>query len=198
MFDQLDDNVVRELTIGHRTIPWHDLDVVSSTMDTARHLAAAGQHSWAAVTAHCQESGRGTHGRDWLSSRDSGLWLSLILPPPINERVEGLSLVSARVLVMVLDRLFSLSGVVKEPNDVLIGGRKIAGILLESESTGNRFDYLILGLGLNLTQDRSFFNEAELPEATSVFCETGLLPERDVVLRAFISTFIDTYLKGAW
>ena len=198
MFDQSGDNVVRELTIGRRIIPWHDLDVVSSTMDTARHLAIKGQHSWAAVTAHYQHSGRGTHGRDWVSRRDSGLWLSLILPPPVNERVEGLSLVSARVLVAVLERLFSLSGVVKEPNDVLIGGRKIAGILLESESTGCRFDFLILGLGLNLTQDRSFFNEVNLPDATSVFCETGLLPERDVVLRAFISSFIDKYLTGAW
>lgn len=198
MFDQTCNNAVRELILDHRTIPWYDLDSVTSTMDIARDLAGQGHHSWTAVTAHRQTSGRGTHGRDWVSPHDEGLWLSLIIPPPDHNKMESLSLMTARVLVTVLDSLFAITGTVKEPNDVLVGGRKIAGILLESESTGGKFDCLILGMGLNLAQDRVFFDEAGLSDATSVFCETGIVPDRDKTLRAFVSTFIDTYFSGAW
>lgn len=131
----------------------HELDTVVSTNDVARELAEAGGEAGLVVTARQQTKGRGRRGRDWASP-PGNLYASLILRPsrPMAE-VASLSLVTALALAATLERLSAgrLRPHVKWPNDVLLDGAKVAGILLEgsADKTG-ACRWLIIGVGVNL------------------------------------------------
>ena len=150
-----------------------------STNDTAAALAADPANAGLAVVARHQTAGRGTHGRAWSSRPDSSLLLSLIVsPPPALRRPVVLT---AWVAVAVADAVRGLTGCtprIKWPNDVLVSGHKVCGILIEQSTA------VVVGLGLNLTQTADDFRAACLTDATSLALLTPsveLRPLREVV-----------------
>lgn len=192
-------NMYSETSIYVRRIPGvdvrvHMFDAVDSTMNRAVDLVRRGCAPWTLVTAASQTQGRGTHGRKWVSSKGAGLYFSLVLPPPSDvEHIEGLTVVTARVLVEVLSACCGLTADIKHPNDVLVRGKKIAGILFESVSSGNTLTHLILGLGLNLDRTSRELEADGLPDATSIANETGDIPDSIVIIEAFLERFIQVY-----
>jgi BirA family biotin operon repressor/biotin-[acetyl-CoA-carboxylase] ligase len=175
-------------------LPLYRFDTVTSTMDVARELAAKGCASWAAITADTQTTGRGTRGRSWASHAGKGLWLSAILPPPDDpEALSGLTVAIADILAGVLREFADLPYAVKHPNDLTVGGRKLAGILVETTMAGISVKSVILGLGLNLRQRAEDFAEDNLPDATSLFMETGTAPDRTTVLNRLIERLYAWY-----
>lgn len=159
-------------------------DTVGSTNDEAKRLARAGAEAGALVWAREQSAGRGRRGRRWVSP-PGNLYLSLVLRPACPaSRAAQLGFVAALAVgdtLAALDRLFY-----KWPNDVLVAGRKIAGILLESEmGSGGALAFLVVGVGVNLA---SAPEDAELP-ATSVAIETGTAPSPVTALEAFARHF---------
>ena len=185
---------VINLEIAGERIEWHVLDKVTSTMDYTVSLIEDTASIWTLVTAVAQNGGRGTHGRNWVSPDRKGLYLSLAVPPPRDTgRIEELSMKTAAVLVDTLRSILNLSCVIKHPNDVFVNGRKIAGILYESKTSGGTFAYMVLGLGLNMSQTADDFRKAELPEATSLLIETGHVPGINDVLLEFLKRFIPMY-----
>ena len=100
---------------------------------------------------------------------------------------------AARVLIESLDEFFKLPFRIKHPNDVLIGGRKVAGILFESIICVENILSLILSLGLNLHQSREDFERAGLPDATSLYIEGGNVPEGESLLISFLKHFRKRY-----
>jgi BirA family biotin operon repressor/biotin-[acetyl-CoA-carboxylase] ligase len=169
---------------------------VDSTQSTIFDLAAQGAADRTVVVADYQAAGRGRRGRAWDAPEGTSLLTSVLVRPrgTSPEGWGGYSLVSALAVADALARVAGLGARLKWPNDVLVGGRKIAGILLESRmpaaaSAGSIANggVIAVGIGINLGQ-RAF--PADLAaRATSVWLETGRDVERDVVLDAMLQAF---------
>jgi BirA family biotin operon repressor/biotin-[acetyl-CoA-carboxylase] ligase len=127
----------------------------------------------AVAVADEQEQGRGRLGRVWVAPAGTSLLLSVVLRPDVApERLPTLTIVAAEAVCELLGGL-GLDATVKEPNDVLVGGRKVAGVLGEA-SEGR----VVLGLGLNVSQRADELPERPLFPATSLALELGAAPER--------------------
>jgi BirA family transcriptional regulator, biotin operon repressor / biotin---[acetyl-CoA-carboxylase] ligase len=168
-------------------------ETVGSTNDEAARLARSGAEQGTLVWALEQTAGRGRRAREWVSPRGN-LYASLVLRPACPlDRAAQLGFVAA---LAVGDALAALVPGLREPalkwpNDVLVGGRKIAGVLLESEIGENAsLVFLIVGVGINLV---SAPTDAEFP-ATSVVGEDHRPPEPVAMLEAFARDF-DSWVR---
>jgi len=158
----------------------HAFYTVTSTNDVARRLA--GECEPAIVVADVQTRGRGRFGRKWHSA-EGGLWTSFLLFPELPaDRLGLLTLVAGLAVARALETHAGLEPELLWPNDVMIGGRKVAGIL--SESRGRA---VIVGIGVNVNQS-SF--PPELPDATSVFICTGRHWDRLELLAGLAEDFV--------
>jgi BirA family biotin operon repressor/biotin-[acetyl-CoA-carboxylase] ligase len=162
---------------------------VESTQTVAFTLAAEGAPDGTVVMADSQAAGRGRRGRTWLDEPGSSLLVSIVLRPRLEPaRLPGLSLAAAVAVAEALTRTAGLRPRLKWPNDVLVGGRKLAGILLETRLSGER-PTTVLGVGVNLSQ-RVF--PADLGQrATSVWLASGRLVDRDALLSALLDALGD-------
>jgi BirA family biotin operon repressor/biotin-[acetyl-CoA-carboxylase] ligase len=144
-------------------------------------MAAAGAAEGTAVVALAQTAGRGRQGRFWNSPAGQGLYLSVILRPVACFPVVQLIPLAAGIAVAeTLTAIYGVAPDIKWPNDIMIGGRKACGILVESSIEGNRVDFAILGIGVNLGQEE--FPDDIRATATSLLKETGLLIAADDLL----------------
>lgn len=154
----------------------HRLGTVGSTQEVAFALAAEGAADGTAVVADAQTAGRGRRGRHWHADPGTALLLSVVARPALAPDARPLlSYAAAVAVVETLHRAAGLEARVKWPNDVLVGGRKVAGILLEA-----RAGVVVIGIGLNVGQGHF---PAELAGvATSVALETGRPVDREPLL----------------
>lgn len=167
--------------------------VVGSTNDELRQLAMAGAVERTVVCARSQTAGRGRRGRQWASPAGN-MYVSILLRPdcPAAEAAQ-LSLVATLGLGDVLDGLIGGSRVShKWPNDILIDGRKVAGLLLESSGSGAPFvEWVIIGCGVNIASHP----EVAAYPATDVNSATGKLVSPDAVVSSFLQSFDRWYLR---
>ena len=174
------------------TPPWnevHVLQAVDSTNDLAVTAARAGQPEGLVVVAEHQTGGRGRLGRSWVSPPRAGLTFSVLLRPAVPAAVKPwVPLLLATAAAEGLSRRCDLDVVLKWPNDLLIGGRKVGGVL--AESTG---DAVVVGMGVNVSTRRD-----ELPreDATSLALETGEVVDRVPALLAVLRAMGTAYT--AW
>jgi BirA family biotin operon repressor/biotin-[acetyl-CoA-carboxylase] ligase len=130
-------------------------DAVASTQELARELARAGTPHGTLVVAGVQEGGRGRLGRRW-GSPEGGLWMSLVLRPGLAAGLASRITQTAAVGVAGALWEIGVEARIKWPNDLLVGGKKICGILAESGvGPGGRLDYAVLGIGMNANLDPS-------------------------------------------
>ncbi|MFD2612052.1 biotin--[acetyl-CoA-carboxylase] ligase [Paenibacillus gansuensis] len=178
-------------TIG-RTIRM--LDTVDSTQRVAREWVAAGAEEGSVVLAEGQTAGRGRMERKWHSPQGKGIWMSLILKPTVPIHfLPQLTLLTAVALCRAVKQTIPVECGIKWPNDLLIGGRKTAGILLESSAEDERLRYVIAGIGVsvNLTEEDY---PPELREiATSLRIAAGHAVDRTELLQTFFKQFEDLY-----
>ncbi len=170
---------------GHRSGRIHYFEEISSTMDTARDLARKGCPDFTVVIADRQTKGRGRLSRTWISD-DGGLYFSVILRPPIppvlSYRVNfGASLCLAKIL----RRMFSIDAKVKWPNDILVDGEKLCGMLSEMEAESDRVSFINLGIGINVNNDPSPREQ----KAVSLKTLLGKNIQRATILSAFLDEF---------
>lgn len=126
------------------------LDVVSSTMDDAHQRAASGAAAGTCVVADAQSAGRGRGGHAWLSERGAGLWCTIIERP---DSAAGLDVLSVRIGLAAAPVLEAFTGApvqLKWPNDLFVGGAKLAGILVEARWRQGNVEWLAIGIGVNL------------------------------------------------
>ncbi len=149
---------------------------VGSTNDAARSLAEAGAAAWTTVIADEQIAGRGRLGRRWQAPAGKALLMSLLLrppriPPPI------LGTMPLRVGLAVAHAIEALTGAdarIEWPNDVLVGERKVAGILCEASLTGSSAGFVVVGIGVNVTLVETDFSDDDVrARATSLLLATG-------------------------
>ncbi|MEW6533927.1 MAG: biotin--[acetyl-CoA-carboxylase] ligase [Thermodesulfobacteriota bacterium] len=146
----------------------------SSTQDIARKLALEGDPGPVAVMALNQTAGRGRSGRSWISPPGKNLALSALLRPRLAPQEAPLmGLLASLAVAAALEARSVPSVALKWPNDVLVDGKKIAGILPEASVKGNTLEFVIIGIGLNVNSRLSDFPPELQDSVTSVLLATG-------------------------
>jgi BirA family biotin operon repressor/biotin-[acetyl-CoA-carboxylase] ligase len=167
-------------------------DTLDSTNSTAKELAVAGADEGTVVVARVQKQGRGRYDRLWQSP-EGGVYLSLTLRPNISpENLSLLPFVAGLAVAKTMDS-FGLRTIIKWPNDILVNGKKIAGILLESEVEGSTVKYVIVGIGMNLNIKMNVLSSDIQPRSTSMMHEKGSPVDYHEFLRSFLIQFEADY-----
>jgi BirA family biotin operon repressor/biotin-[acetyl-CoA-carboxylase] ligase len=183
----------REIRDGLETKVFGKTDIVyftetDSTNTRAKDLAARHAPEGALVLSEKQTRGRGREARSWFSPSRDGIYLSLILRPTIPPReAPKITLLTAVAVAETILSLTRLKIAIKWPNDILTGGKKLAGILTEIGTQGDDIDYVVVGLGLNVNTPR--FPDDIRDKATSVLIETGKRFSRVRIIREYLKWY---------
>ena len=158
---------------------------VSSTMDTAKELARKDCPDFTVVVAGRQTKGRGRLKRQWLSD-DGGLYFTMVLRPDIPVLLSSrVNFLASLTLARVLRELFQIDAAVKWPNDILVNGHKISGMLSELEAETDRVLFISIGMGINVNNDPSGVE----PGASSLKKITGREISKKMLLARFLAEF---------
>ena len=141
-------------------------DSTASTMDEAHALAASGAPAGTVVLADRQTAGRGRGGNRWESERAQGIWMTVIERPNDTRAVDVLSIRLGLRAGRALDRYAASPVRLKWPNDLYVGDRKLAGILVEARWRSSRIDWVAVGIGVNVLEPVTVPNAAALRPGT--------------------------------
>ncbi len=185
-YDDLDRPALRESGLRRDLagpgLPWRELRVVASTGSTNADLVAAarvGEEPGLVLVAEEQTAGRGRLDRAWSAPRGAGLTFSVLVRPTVEPSLWGwLPLLAGLGVAGPVSRVCELDVALKWPNDLLLGERKLGGILAERVG-----DQVVIGVGLNVSLRP---HELPLPQATSLEIEGSVVVDRETVLRAVL------------
>ena len=167
-----------ENRIGHKIVHYFRIE---STNDTALALAAKGEAHGTVVLAEEQTAGRGRFGRVWFSERSKGIYASIILRPELSPTAApAITLMAGVATHRALSTVTGLPADIRWPNDVLVNGKKVCGILTEMSAELDRLHYVVVGIGINVNHT-AMPPELE-PIATSLRMEGGKFYSRAQVL----------------
>ena len=175
--------------IGRRI---HAYEMTDSTMDIAHRLAGGGEPDGSLVVAEGQTKGRGRLSRSWISPKGKGIYTSVVLRPTVQlSQVPLITLMAAVAVARAIQAETGLEAGIKWPNDVLIGAKKVAGILTELNAELNRVNYVVLGIGINVNAPKS-----TLPgHATSLLEELGRRVDRLALARTLFAHLDQLYVE---
>lgn len=169
------------------------LDEVTSTNDLAREYAKNNCQAGFVITAKRQTKGRGRRGRSW-HSESGGLYFSILLKPDLPPaQVSLLTLTAGAAVVEVLREYYQLPAELKWPNDVLVTGKKVAGILCEGLFHNTDSFAVIVGIGVNTNQPLAGLPEEIQAAAASLSTLTGVPVDNDLLLRQILARFHNCY-----
>lgn len=172
----------------------HYEESVDSTQKIALQLSLDGAPEGTVVIAEEQTRGRGRMARAWFSPKYTGVWMSVILRPNLlPQKAPQLTLVTAVAVVQAIEELTSIKPAIKWPNDILINGKKITGILTEMQAESDRINSVIIGIGINANQELEAYPEELRTIATSLRIETGNRINRAELIRLVLSKLEQLY-----
>lgn len=173
--------------------------VIGSTNDEAKRLAEEGAPEGTVVLAEEQTAGRGRLGRRWLAPPGSSILMSVLLRPRMEPgRVQKLTMIAALACAEAIEALTPLQVQLKWPNDLYVRGRKVGGILTEVGVRGDRLNYAVVGIGINVNVD---FSDLESPmvflsvSATSLYNELGYTLSRPDLIREILERLDRKYAR---
>ncbi len=172
----LNTTIVGRNILYYRTLP--------STMDFAKKLAREGIGEGTVVLCDEQTEGRGRQGRKWFASPSSSILMSVIFRPAL-EHLPQINMLASLAIVLTIEKVARIKSTIKWPNDVLINGKKVAGILMENVFEGEALHAAIVGMGLNISLDVLAYPEIA-SIATSLSSEAGRDFHRDDILRTLL------------
>lgn len=127
---------------------------MESTQDLAKKIAKENSKHGTLVITDNQSKGRGTKGRTWVASKGKNITMTLLVKKEWKiEKLDGLTIKIAEAIQGAIQELFSYSLTIKEPNDLLLNGKKICGILTESSTTLSTVNYVLIGIGFNVNEE---------------------------------------------
>lgn len=167
-------------------------DVVGSTNDEAKRLAMDGAPHGTLVVAEHQTAGRGRMGRSYTSAEKEGVWMSLIIKDEILPmHASMLTLVMGLAVTKAIKQVVDVKPMIKWPNDVVLSGKKVVGILTEMSLSMDKIDHIVIGVGINVHHETF---PAELQSvATSIFLESGQHISRKVLIERVLEQFEQYY-----
>lgn len=189
-----------------REVPWGEGEIlrfeeIDSTNRAAKQLAMQGASEGTLVVAERQTGGRGRLGREW-SSPAGGLWLSLILRPALApNQAARLTLLAAVAMVDSIKAVTGLSVGIKWPNDLLLDGRKLCGILMEMSADMDQIAWVVVGIGLNANLNMSELPPELVDRATTIQNELGRPIDRNALIARTLDQIGEGYQKlstGHW
>lgn len=170
------------LALG-RPLQW--FESCGSTNDVAKQLAAAGSPAGTLVVTAAQTAGRGRAGNQWLAQPGSALTASIILRPALAAaQTAQLALLGGLAAQRAITACAKVAALLKWPNDVLLGGRKVCGVLAESSFAGDCCEWVVLGFGVNVNAAPQL--PATVLPATAVAVEAGIPVSRLQLLHALL------------
>lgn len=181
--------------IGQNLVFFQEVD---STNKVLKKMAAENAPEGTVVIADMQSTGRGRRGKTWMSAPNRGIWMSILLRPNLHpSSVQTLTLAASVAVMKALEPL-GIEGIgIKWPNDILINGKKVCGILTELSAEAERVDWVILGIGLNVNHSESDFSHDIASIATSLRMNVNNNTELDrSVLAASIIDEIENVYRG--
>lgn len=182
--DGIKDNLDTEF-IG-RNIFFYDKTDTTNERAKANNSAPEGSVFIAEVQTH----GKGSRGRSWTSPRGTGIWNSILLKPDISPlEVSQITLAAG----LAVCRAVGLNSMIKWPNDIVIGGKKICGILTEMSAEMDRVNYVVCGIGINVNMEN--FPEELSDKATSMYIESGQKYVRNEVIAKLMNEFEYCYKR---
>ncbi len=168
----------------------HYFDYLASTMDLAMQLGMQAAPGGTLVLAESQTRGRGRLGRSWFSPKYKGIYLSLILRPGILPAASPiLTLLSAVSICEAIKKVIDLDAQIKWPNDVLIHNKKVAGILTEMNAEVDKVNFVVIGIGLNVNNDK----KSLIAQATSLKEQQGAPISRILLLQELLRRIENNY-----
>ncbi|KAF0818781.1 Biotin operon repressor [Bacillus sp. ZZV12-4809] len=172
----------------------HHEESVDSTQKIAHRLAYEGAQEGTIVIAEEQLSGRGRMDRRWHSPKSTGIWMSVILRPNIPPpKAPQLTLITAVAVVQAIEELTDLSPQIKWPNDILMNGKKVTGILTELQADADRIISIIIGIGINVNQQLDDYPDELKEVATSLSIEKGEKLSRAELIKILLGKLENLY-----
>lgn len=171
------------------------LDTVNSTNDYLKQLGNDGCENGTVVVARQQTKGKGRLGRQWLSAKDNSVMFSFLLRPEIapNE-VSAITPLAGLAICKAIRKFTKLDCMIKWPNDIIVGRKKLVGILCEMSAEFDRIEYIITGVGINV--DQTIFPEEIDYKATSILLETGRHINKNELLACVLEFLEDEFIKN--
>ena len=169
------------------------LNEIGSTNDFAVGLAEHGSKEGVVVIAEKQTKGKGRLGRKWVSPKGAGLWFSLILRPKLNPYHSSKITFIAGLAVLDAVSKLGVNASLKWPNDVLVGKKKLCGILTELKAESDIISHLVIGIGLNVNFEKADFPVELKTIATSMYIETGNKSARIKILQDILLNIENYY-----
>lgn len=165
-----------------------------STNDDIKQMANEGALNGTLVVADRQTAGRGRRGRTWISPKGESVYMSLLLRPKcMPNQASALTLVMALAVAEAMEELAYGKSGIKWPNDIVMNGKKICGILTEMGLEQTTIDYVVIGVGINVNQ--SFFDEEIATTATSIALELGKKISRAELIGRILHYFEKEYAE---
>ena len=178
-------SILKTRWIGNRLEYFDETD---STNTRARKLAEEGAPHGTLVIADSQSSGKGRRGRLWTSPRGVGIWMSMLLRPDIAPvHASMLTLVAALAVADGIRECTGAESLIKWPNDIVMSGKKVCGILTEMSADPDCINYVAVGIGINVNMEE--FPEEIRGVAASIFTETGKKTKRSLLISAVMAAF---------
>lgn len=167
-------------------------DSIDSTNTKAKELAEAGHPSGTLVVADQQTLGRGRRGRSWESPAGTGIFMTLMLKPDINpNNASMLTLVAAMATARAITEVTGEAAQIKWPNDIVMNGKKVVGILTEMSAQFDYINHIVVGIGINVHNEE--FPEEIAKTASSLLLECGHRIHRASLIEAFLEEFERLY-----
>lgn len=169
------------------------LDSVDSTNDEAKKRAREGAKEGTVVIAEEQTKGRGRLGRNWTSPKYKGIWMSIILRPDIDPmKVSKVTQIGAAAVTMAAEEM-GIETFIKWPNDIIMNGKKVCGILTEMSGELTKVNYVIMGIGINANIEKEEFPEEIQVVASSLKIEKGQYVKRKELVSKVLNNFENLY-----
>ena len=167
-------------------------DSIDSTNTKAKELAEAGHPSGTLVVADQQTLGRGRRGRSWESPAGTGIFMTLMLKPDINpNNASMLTLVAAMATARAITEVTGEAAQIKWPNDIVMNGKKVVGILTEMSAQFDYINHIVVGIGINVHNKE--FPEEIAKTASSLLLECGHRIHRASLIEVFLEEFERLY-----
>lgn len=167
-------------------------DSIDSTNTKAKELAEAGHPSGTLVVADQQTLGRGRRGRSWESPAGTGIFMTLMLKPDINpNNASMLTLVAAMATARAITEVTGEAAQIKWPNDIVMNGKKVVGILTEMSAQFDYINHIVVGIGINVHNEE--FPEEIAKTASSLLLECGHRIHRASLIEVFLEEFERLY-----
>lgn len=173
-------------------------DTIDSTNIKAQELAEKGHPSGTLVVADKQESGKGRRGRSWVSPSGTGIFMTLMIKPDINpNNASMLTLVAALAVAKAITSVTGEKAMIKWPNDIVVNGKKVCGILTEMNAQFDYINHIVVGIGINVHNES--FPEEISQMASSLMIEAGgkRFHRAQIIAEtmSYFEQYYDTFLK---